>query len=360
MEVLHKETEQEQRELVRLYKKLGQEAIAVAGDARFPENEALVRQVRAARYAYNSASERLASLKDAWNEINESGSTIRKVRTRIQDIETQRIKLLSVLGAVTTEIFDSGNLPDELDYCMEAIRQYRRRQKNPAGSGTDFFSRLVCSWKRGSMSRRLEGIYAKVGRLIVESGASRLLSGPRVEAIFLELDNIDRMKTSLEAELCRRSEKISNARTSIETQRAGVNNLKVREFEIECARLDDVACRKEEEYGAFLNESMNQWLNQGCPEKIISCCDEIMKQKKRIYLKQIQSRLLSFDKAIEICEGRIAQFRDRIDYLDNQMGALELQKKDMIGKIASEQQNIDSCKVQQSAIRSLAEETNDV
>lgn len=356
MDSLHKETEQEQKILVRLCGKLGREALSSDGRVSFPENPKLVSEVMASRSAYDASSERLASLKNALFEINESGTTITNVRIRLKDLEAQRLKLYSVLGAVAAESYDVGLLPEDLDFAVAPLKSYRqdhdRIEAKNKGSASPLMA-FIHSKQIKSLEKKLEDVYCQIGRLIAQSGEGRLLSGARAESVFIELGNIDRIRDSLNVEISRRSEKLSQAKDS-------VTNLRLREVELECDRLKDAAEKKEQEYGTFLVSKMPDWIGPDCPAELLKCCDEIREQKRRIYLRQIQSRLLSFDKAIEICEGRIAQYKDRIDYLDTQISALAVQKNDMESKIASEEQNIESCRLQQKAIQTLAQENKDV
>lgn len=364
MDSLHKETEQEQKELVKLCGKLGREAMA-SGGGNFPENPELVTAVSEARAEYDKCSMRLASLKEAVNEITESDNTISKVKVRLKELEAQKVRMLSVLGAVSAEIYDGGFFPDELDFALDPLRAYREREARvdsvlePSGKNSgSSLKRFFYAQKKKKLDKQLEEVYLEIGKLISQSGECTLLSSPRVEAIFIELGNIDRVRENLNSEINRRSEKINIARTSLEEQgqNVGINNLRLREVELECDRLGDVARQKEEEYGQFLANNMDKWLNEDCSMDILKCCDDIRRQKKRLYLQQLHARLLSFEKAIEICDGRISQYRDRITYLDSQIAGLQSQRADMEAKIATEQQNIESCQIQQKAIKTLAKE----
>lgn len=363
---MQKETEQERKALEKLYGKLGRAVLSMPGDFRlppdFPADLELVENVRTAQKAFSDASDRLAEMKNAMNEISEGGTRITRGRVRLKELEIKRQELHSVLGAVSAEIYDSGFFPEEMEFALSPLKEHRaeaqRLEKRLRNTGSSVV-RMLIRHKLSVRSKRLESVYKETGRLISEADGSRLLAGERVESILLELDNIDKMKERQNHEIRRHSEMIDRARTSLGEGGAGFSSLKLKEAEMECARKKEDAAAKEAEYGRFLAASQNKWLDSSFPAEVVSCCDEIRRQQHSMYLRQLHSRMLSFEKAIDICEGRIAHYKEQIEYLDSQIEALQSQRSEIDSRIASERQNIESCRIQQKAIETLAQEKGD-
>lgn len=355
MENLRSEAETDGKELARLYGDLGREAVRVRASVRFPEDGGILEALLGAREAYRRSNEKLAGLKAAINEINESGSKIEKVGKRLRELEEERLKLCSVLGAVVAEIFDANELPRELDFAMAPLRRHRDLlaglEKKAARASFPPLG-ILYGRRRKRLDRRLKGVYREVGEMIAASGRISLLPGARASSVEIELANIKKLRGSLDSEISRRKEKISKAKDSLAQQNfnVGVNNLRLREVEIETERLADAARRKEEEYGAFLASNVGLWSGPDCPPLLAERRDRISARKKAIRDKELQAEFLSFEKAIEICEGRISQHEERLQGLDSRIEALEAQKRETEARIETERANIRSCRLRQDEI----------
>lgn len=355
LENLRSETEAEEKELDRLCGDLGREAVGAGGSVWFPDDGGILAALLDAREAHRRSTEKLGRLKAAIDEINESGRKIEKVGKRLRELEEERLKLCSVLGAVVAEVSDAGQLPPELDFAMAPLRRHRALAadlERKASKAAFPPLGLLYSQRRKLLDRRLEGVYRSVGELVAGSGRTALLPGARASSVEIELSNIRKLCGSLDSELSRRRARLSEAKDSLAQQNfnVGVNNLRLREVEIETARLGDAARRKEEEYGAFLASNMGLWLGPSCPRPLAERCEAVARQKEAIRAKELQAQRLSFEKAIGICEGRIAQHEERLRSLDSRIDALEAQKRETQTRIETEKANIRSCRQRQDEI----------
>ena len=323
------------------------------------DDRTLLEGVLAARRGEQAVRTRLEGMQLALNDISEATPAISKAHSTIRSLEEKRTRLFAMLGAVCSEIYDSGTFPGELEPALEPLLVHRSEisalEERLEQAGTPVAA-MVANGRLKAAKKRQEQAFVDTGRLVEGCGEAELLPGPKAASIVSDLAESSRQLLALRQEISEKNETISRARLSLGS---GARNTRLKNLELELKQKEDQTRLAEEQYGKFLYRNRERW--QDAPENadLVRCVSAIAAARHNLYIEQIRARIDALEQARRICSERIGHFTQRMDYLDGEISKLNRQKEDLQAKVESEKFNIESIRTQQQALRARFDEEGD-
>lgn len=355
IEALNEEIQKSQQELKRLHILLGT-AVYDSGVLLF-ENERS--KVELAQRKEQNAYQKIVTLKKTYQQIEESGNSIKQARVKLRSLEEKTHNMYQVLGALATEIYDRGNFPTELVSCLQPIISFKNEQSQLSTSVNNskfFLRKALLKAKHKKRQKKVESVYFEVGKAVNESKYSNLLEGERVNSVFDKLNEIQNLQDTFTQEISYLSENISKAKDSLSKQ----ETIRVKELQNDHNRTKEDLDLALLNYGETLSKYMKDWVVEGCPDEIVDLCIQINNKNRKIEVISLQKRMSNFEKQNALSSERINKYNETINYLDSQIKTIQKQRQELAIKIDEERQQINNNTIQLKVLSDLIKDSTDV
>lgn len=348
---LRKEAEKAEKALCSLYADLGAVACTYHKAINVTDSNGVYSDICDVTDERDSVEERINEIKGAVNALSEKDRHLELTNRSMSRIDERLETLISSLGAVATEMYSAGVLPEEFVRYMKPYIEYEKRLKDLEEKAKEDKGNLFSSLKKKKVERHrgsLNSVFSECGKRLYNSSALGQLPGERAEEICKEIFEIKEQKKDFRKNIGETRTDISKTQESLKSMGVlGEEKVTLRDLEERLEGIERELDKLYEQYGRIITPTMEEWLDSLAPEDLKKACNHVTNEIKHIKQQNLNIQYLEIEQQVEGHSSHKAEFDAQISQLESQKALIDRQIAELKSKSDIESRAISDLKQQQ-------------
>lgn len=337
---------------------LGRSAYDYHSELGYSPSDECYENLRKAISEKKQIDEKIGSLRQTIDLVDNGGSEIFKSETSIRKIASDIDTLVSFLGAIAYEVYHSGTLDDGLLQFMGPLKDYDERIEKLSAllaNAQGKVGKVVIEKQLGFIKSRNAKVFYEVGSALLNCPYLENLSSKRAKDIVEQIHTLQSKQVDVNNQISQKVSAISSAQSSLKDMGIlGEENKTLKDLDQKSRKMKVLLDSLYLEYGASLAAGMETWLVPSTAHVLQEFCRRIKTEQKRLEKQRCNYDFMLAERQMSIHIGQIEQLSTQLEHLEQQKLLVEKQIADLKEKIASNKEASDVLKKKEFEIRSKA------
>ncbi len=352
---LRKEAEKSKKALCDLYADLGAVACTYHRAINCTDSNGTYSDICEVAEERDAIAERISQIKGAVSAINEKDKSLQQTSRTINRMDERLNTLISSLGAVATEMYSAGFLPQEFERYMKPYIEYEKRlrdlESKVEADKESKIGNLVSTLRKKKAEKyrqSLDSVFAECGKRLYNSTALGHIPGVRAEEICKEILEIKEQKKNYRKSLGDTKSDISKTQESLKVMGVlGEEKITLRDLEGRLENVDRELSTLYEDYGRIISPTMDEWLDSSAPEDLKNACNHVLNGMRNIKQQELNIQFLELEQQVELHTSRKEDFDAQVLQLESQKSLIDRQIAELKSKSSIESRAVSDLKQRQ-------------